>query len=514
MSEHDSSWAPDDRVAGPLPRQEQERRADSTPADSSQPTGSAAGTPAETPPRPAETPTSPAETPISPAQAPTSPSETPTTSFPTASYHAGSYAGGGTFAAGQTGAQPTFPSASYPSPYHHAPGSYQTSAPPYPGSPYQGPTEPGAPYPGAPAWQPAGAYHDPRPNSGHRVTRGIGIAAAVVAIALFSGVTGGFVAHQVDGGGSTTTITRNAAPVVDRASVAAVAAKVQPSVVDITTGAGEGSGVVISADGAILTNNHVLEGARGDTVDVTFNDGRTAKATVVGTDPTGDLAVVKAQNVSGLTPATFGDSDSMQVGDSVLALGSPLGLQGSVTAGIVSALHRTIDEGGDQGGGAQGGAQRSIGDALQTDAAINPGNSGGALVNLAGEVIGINTAIATSGQGANGNIGVGFAISSNRAKATADQLLKGGKVSHPYLGVQVANGDSGALIADVVSGGPADKAGLKKGDLITKIGSRTISDSNSLVSAVQAGKPGDRLQLTIVRDNAQQQLTVTLGEQP
>jgi putative serine protease PepD len=320
-------------------------------------------------------------------------------------------------------------------------------------------------------------------------------------------VTGGFVAHQFDNGRAAT-VTRNAAPVLERTSVAGVAAQVQPSIVDIATGSGEGSGVVISADGAILTNNHVLEGARGNSVDVTFNNGKTLKATIVGTDPAGDLAVVKAQGASGLTTAKFGDSDAVQVGDTVLALGSPLGLQGSVTAGIVSALHRTIDEGGQQSGGA---ARRSLGDAIQTDAAINPGNSGGALVNLAGEVIGINTAIATSGQGA-GNIGVGFAISSNKAKSTAEQLLKGGKVSHPYLGVQVGNGDGGALITDVVAGGPAEKAGLRKGDLVTKIGSRTVNDSKALVGAVQAGKSGDQLLITIVRNGAEQQVTATLGE--
>jgi putative serine protease PepD len=321
-------------------------------------------------------------------------------------------------------------------------------------------------------------------------------------------VTGGFVAHQFERNGSAPTVTRNAAPVVDRSSVAAVAAAVQPSVVDITVGNGEGSGVVISADGYILTNNHVVESGRGNSLDVTFNNGKTAKATIVGTDPPGDLALVKAQGVSGLTPAKFGDSDAVQVGDTVLALGSPLGLQGSVTAGIVSALHRTIDEGGQQGAG----AGHSIGDAIQTDAAINPGNSGGALVNMAGEVIGINTAILTSGQGSAGNIGVGFAISSNKAKSTAEQLRNGGKVSHPYLGVQVGSGSGGALITDVVAGGPADKAGLRKGDLVTKVGSRAVTDSRSLVGAIQAGKPGDQIQLTVMRNGAEQQITATLGE--
>src|SRR5262249_5094525 len=157
-----------------------------------------------------------------------------------------------------------------------------------------------------------------------------------------------------------------------------------------------------------------------------------AQATIVGTDPASDLAVIKAQGVSGRTPAKFGDSNNIQQGDTVLALGSPLGLDGSVTAGIVSALDRTISGAGGQSQPRHG-RPTSISHAIQTDAAINPGNSGGALVNLAGEVIGINTAIATSGQG-EGNIGVGFAIPSNRAKQVADQLLKGQKVSHPFLG--------------------------------------------------------------------------------
>jgi putative serine protease PepD len=507
MSEHDSTWASgasDDRVAGQSPPQSQEQRQESTPSESPEPTSPAGS----------------------------HPPETPTTSFAAGAYQGGTYPGGGAYPGAPAGSHPGYPSPPYQgpaSPYqgpgsaYQAPGSafqapgsaYQAPGSAYQGadSPYQGPAEPGGPqpgtpYPGSPFWQPAA----PATTSGSRLARGVVIGAAAVALALFSGVTGGFVAHQFDHGGSAvTTVTRNV-KTVDRSSVAAVAAAVQPSVVDITTGAGEGSGVVLSADGAILTNNHVLEGASGNSVDVTFSNGKTAKATIVGTDPAGDLAVVKAQGVSGLTAAKFGDSDAVQVGDSVLALGSPLGLQGSVTAGIVSALHRTIDEGSQQGPLGGRGAQHSIGDALQTDAAINPGNSGGALINLAGEVVGINTAILTGGQGASGNIGVGFAISSNKAKSTADQLLRGGKVSHPYLGVQVANGSGGAVIADVVAGGPADKAGLRKGDLVTKIGSRAVTDSTSLVGAIQTGKPGDQIQMTVVRNGAEQQLTATLGE--
>jgi putative serine protease PepD len=383
-------------------------------------------------------------------------------------------------------------------------------APPGPPYGYQ-PASPAAsgPYPAGPV-----SAAGPAPGPG-RVGRAAVTVVAAVALALGSGVTGGLLVHQLDRdpvSSATGTRSTSTAPIVDRSSLASIAAQVQPSVVDISTGSGEGSGVVLTADGAILTNNHVVDTARGGTVEVTFSDGRSAQAKIVGTDPVGDLAVIKAQGVSGLTAATFGDSDALQVGDTVLALGSPLGLQGTVTAGIVSALHRTIDEGGEQPSPfSQGSARRSIGDAIQTDAAINPGNSGGPLVNTAGQVIGINTAIATSGQAA-GNIGVGFAIPSNKAKSAAEQLMRGGKVSHPYLGVSVTNGDGGALIADVTAGSPADKAGLRKGDLITRAGSRAVSNANDLVGAVQAGKAGDELVLTVKRDGSDRQVTVRLAE--
>jgi putative serine protease PepD len=295
-------------------------------------------------------------------------------------------------------------------------------------------------------------------------------------------------------------------PTLELASLADVAAKVQPSVVSIRAGQGEGSGVILSADGAILTNNHVVADAEGETLEVSFSSGKVAQATVVGTDPAGDLAVIKAKDVSGLTPATFGDSNLLRIGDTVLALGSPLGLEGSVTEGIVSALHRTIAAGGQSNSG-----RTSIGDVIQTDAAINPGNSGGALVNLNGEVIGINTAIATSGEGS-GNIGVGFAIPSSKAKAAADQLLKGDKVSHPYIGVRLADGSGGALISDVVEGGPAEKAGLRKGDLVVQAGSYKVTNSNTFIAAVQTTKPGDQLALRVMRNESEEHLTVTVGE--
>ena len=403
-------------------------------------------------------------------------------------------------AAGAPGSVPPYGRAAYdPStsayPQSDAPASY--------GAPY-GSTG-SYPTTSHPSTAQAGSYGTPRRSGAGRVLAAI---AGAGAIALCAGLAGGTVGYRLTrsdtaGNSTATTPVGAPAPVIDRSSLASIAERVRPSVVDINTGEGEGSGVVFSSDGAILTNNHVVAGAAGSTFKVTFGNGKVAQASIVSTDPAGDLAVIKAQGVSGLTVATFGNSDGLRVGDTVLALGSPLGLQGSVTAGIVSALHRTI-EGGN--------GRRSIGDAIQTDAAINPGNSGGALVNTAGEVVGINTSIATSGQG-QGNIGLGFAISSNRAKATADGLLKGGKVSHPFLGVQVGDADGGgALVGDVTAGSPAEKAGIKKGDVITKAGSKTISNGTDLVLAVQSGRAGDQLDLTIGQDGSARQVSVTLGE--
>jgi putative serine protease PepD len=300
----------------------------------------------------------------------------------------------------------------------------QPAAPPYagppPGSASSVGTPPaGAPYgtpPGSPPLTPASTPGRPA-GGGPRAVRVVLAAIAAVAIALSAGVTGGYLTHRLDA--TTTKAAAPAAPatVLDRSSLANVAATVQPEVVSILTGSAEGSGVVLTTSGYILTNNHVVATARGSAVQVTLSNGTTLPATIVGTDPANDLAVVKASGATGLTAAKFGDSSVVQVGDTVLAIGSPLGLDGSVTAGIVSAVNRTVD-----GSGQRGAA--TISNAIQTDAAINPGNSGGALVNTNGEVIGINTAIATDGSGS-GNIGVGFAIPSNTAKKVADQLIAG-----------------------------------------------------------------------------------------
>ncbi|MFU8872049.1 trypsin-like peptidase domain-containing protein [Micromonospora sp. SL4-19] len=391
--------------------------------------------------------------------------------------------------------------AGYPTPAGGPVPPYQHHQP-YPGAQ---PHQPGQPVP------PWGPQPQARPS---RAGKFIGVGALALALMLGSGVAGGALALALGDSGTTITRTYSAAPVINGADLPKIAASVQDSVVSIMTDSGEGSGVILSADGYVLTNNHVVASASGDTVKVVFADGKIAQAKIVGTDPKTDLAVVKADGVSGLKAAKFGDSDAMQVGDQVLALGSPLGLQGSVTAGILSARDRTIQagEGGQQQMDPRQGAS-SISGLLQTDAPINPGNSGGALVNTRGEVIGINTAIATAGQGSNGNIGVGFAIPSNKAKDVAGKLQRGEKVSHPSLGVSVnAAEDGGALIAAVTPGSAAEKAGLQRGDVITSFGGKVIKDSNDLVGAVQSGKVGDRVDVQFKRNGSTQTATVTLTE--
>jgi putative serine protease PepD len=321
-------------------------------------------------------------------------------------------------------------------------------------------------------------------------------------------------------------------------SVEQVAAKVMPSVVKLQIDMGgqgdEGSGIVLSADGLILTNNHVVAPAAGDaqgaqpasadasdggqvTKTVTFSNGQTAPFTVVGTDPTGDLAVVRAQGVSGLTPITVGSSKDVKVGEQVVAIGSPLGLQGTVTTGIVSALNRPVAAGDGSGGDV------TVLDAIQTDAAINPGNSGGALVNMNGELIGVNSAIASmgggdagSGGGQAGSIGLGFAIPADQAKRVADELVSTGTATHGSLGVQLstdATKDGGAAIAQVVDGGPAAAAGVPSGAVITKLDDQVIDGPEALVAAVRSNAPGDKVSVTYLDQSGAVQTTqVTLGK--
>lgn len=359
-----------------------------------------------------------------------------------------------------------------------------------------------------------------------------GLIAGAVAIAVVSAGVGGGVALAVrpDHPSTATVATApGAAPGQPAASAPAgsveqVAAKVVPSVVKLETSTGrqseEGSGIVLTSDGLILTNNHVVAAAAKDglpggspATTVTFSDGRTAPFSVVGTDPSTDIAVVRAEGVSGLTPVTIGSSSNLKVGQEVVAVGSPLGLEGTVTTGIISALNRPVAAGGDAGD------QNTVLDAIQTDAAINPGNSGGALVNMNGQLVGVNSAIATLGDDstgpASGSIGLGFAIPVDQAKRIADELIKTGRATHASLGVQVSNDASvnGAKIMEVVPGGPADAAGLPSGVVVTKLDDRSIGGADGLVAAVRSRAPGDKVTLTYAQPSGgDKTVVVTLGE--
>jgi len=263
----------------------------------------------------------------------------------------------------------------------------------------------------------------------------------------------------------------------------------------------QGSGFVYDADGHIVTNDHVVEGATS--VKVTFADGATYKATVVGTDPSTDLAVIKVDApASKLHPLGLANSDDVAVGDGVVAIGSPFGLENTLTTGVVSALNRTID-------GTNG---YSIPGAIQTDAAINHGNSGGVLLNMQGDVIGVTSQIESE---SGGNVGIGFAIPSNTVRSVADQLVSGQKVEHAFLGVQLQDAaGGGARIAAVTAGSPAADAGLKAGDVVTALDGTSIADAEELTAAVVSKQPGDTVKVTVKRDGSTKTLTATLGTRP
>jgi serine protease Do len=273
---------------------------------------------------------------------------------------------------------------------------------------------------------------------------------------------------------------------------------------------GAGSGVIIRSDGYILTNNHVVEGA--DSIVVTLYGGKEYKGRVVGRDPESDLAVVKI-DASGLPAADIGDSSKVKVGELAVAVGNPLGLSYTVSAGVVSAIRRNvrIRESG-----------RILTQMIQTDAAINPGNSGGPLANAKGEVIGINTLIISQSGGFEG---IGFAIPINEAMSVAEQIIKTGKVSHPYIGIYgvdaasladrlPANAQKGALIMQLVPGGPAEKAGLQRGDVIIAVDGVPVDGMDSLTAEIRRRKVNDRIKITIVRDGKEKTVELTLGERP
>ena len=492
--------------------------------------------------------------------------------------------------------QPQYPAADTrqfgAQPQHPAADTQQFGAPAQPSGPYGAPSQPSQGQgQGQPAQAPSGqspygygpyaAHSGGQPPSGPSYPSGQSFAnnpahapkrkaafgvptlvASIVAAGLIGGgVVAGSNALLAERSSTATSSTTQAGPVIvnnreDVNAITAAALKASPSVVTIkaTSGSdgGTGSGIILDAEGHVLTNTHVvtLDGkAANATMEVRTSDGKVYSAKIVGTDPLSDLAVIKIDNPSGLVPATLGDSGKLNVGDTAVAIGSPLGLTGTVTDGIVSTLNRTISvassaapkdgadnsQGGDQGfqfappGGGQTQSTADQGsisiNVIQTDAAINPGNSGGALVNTKGEIIGVNVAIASAGGdsssgSSSGNIGVGFSIPINNAKRVAQEIISNGKATHGQFGVSVkakAAGSSssgfsvGAEVATVESGSAADKAGIKVGDVVTKFQNLTISDPNQLTAAVREQPAGATVKVTVLRGGQQKDLDVTLG---
>jgi putative serine protease PepD len=363
--------------------------------------------------------------------------------------------------------------------------------------------------PGSPA---SPASSAPRSRSRNRV---LGVGAAAV-LAAGAGAFGA-VALLDDGGSNSAQPA--ALPAVSSKPLTAkqgqtraglIYAKASPAVVSIRTASGTGTGFLVDNNGTLVTNDHVVETAKN--VAVKFGtDGRTISGTVRGVDPSSDLAVVKinpSDAPANAKPLQFSDSRNVNVGDNVIAIGNPFGLDRTVTAGIVSSLGRTLT--------APNNFQ--IDNVIQTDAAINPGNSGGPLLDAAGNVIGVNSQIATNGV-SNGNVGIGFAVPSNTVRQVLPGLEQGKTVSHAWLGVEIgqdatSSSGAGAAITNVVTGGPADDAGLQPGDVVTKIDGQPVTDPSELSSAVNAKAVGDHIKLTVRRNGAEQQIDVALQARP
>ncbi|WP_336793197.1 S1C family serine protease [Gordonia malaquae] len=438
----------------------------------------------------------------------------------------------GGFAAQQpTTVTPAYQAPQYQAPQHQS-GAYGAAAPTAPygapsTTPYQQPYGTGQFAAASPSGPPTGSLppigSDPAPGGGSgRGGSGKKLLVGAAVVAVLAGGVGGGVGYLVSDRNGTssnadtsiaTGPTQTAQPPAAPGSVQETAARVLPSVVSITVSngreVGSGSGVVLSDDGTILTNNHVVGGPNMQVL-VSFSDGSRARARVLGADPVSDVAVIKADKI-GLTPITIGKSDNLTVGQNVIAIGSPLGLEGTVTTGIISALNRPVSTSGADG-------QDSVIDAIQTDAAINPGNSGGALINSAGALIGINTAIATLGASTgseSGSIGLGFAIPVDQAMRVANQLRTSGKATQANIGVSVRPAADlekpGAVVANVVRGGPAERAGIPVGALITAVNDRHITSADSLVAAVRSNAPADTVKVTYTVNGDSKTVDVTLG---
>ncbi|WP_327396553.1 S1C family serine protease [Streptomyces phaeochromogenes] len=401
--------------------------------------------------------------------------------------------------------------------------------------PQTNPQAPHAPWQNYDPWAAAplqqnGAAVESTTGRRRRTRRALVLGAAL--LALVSGGVGGAVGAYLErnGGIDDVELPQAGTEAKGRAadSVAGIAASALPSVVTLhvsgSESQGTGTGFVLDQRGHILTNNHVVEPADGSgEITVTFSGGQTAKAKVVGHDSGYDLAVVKVSGVSGLKPLALGNSDNVQVGDPVVAIGAPFDLENTVTAGIISAKERPITAGGEEGDG----SDISYVDALQTDAPINPGNSGGPLVDSKARVIGINSAIRSADSGSDleggqsGSIGLGFAIPINQGKRVAEELINTGKATHPVIGVTLDmdySGD-GARVGTkgndgsppVNQDGPGDRAGIKPGDVITEVDGQRVHSGEELIVKTRAHRPGDRLELTLERDGKERKVTLVLG---
>ncbi|MGC4976236.1 trypsin-like peptidase domain-containing protein [Streptomyces sp. DT199] len=425
------------------------------------------------------------------------------------------------------------------------PGAPGTPAP-MPAAPVH--AEPPAPAPAPDPWRRYDPWAAPAAAGGHGPLQQNGAAVlsteqrrkrgkkslvlGAVLLALVSGGFGGVVGTYLERNGGVGTVelpqAGKEAAARDADSVAGIAGRALPSVVTLhVSGSGEqgtGTGFVLDTRGHILTNNHVVQpGGSGGEITVTFNGGQTAQAEVVGRDSGYDLAVVKVKGVGGLTPLPLGNSDNVQVGDPVVAIGAPFDLAGTVTSGIISAKQRPITAGGEKGDG----SDVSYVDALQTDAPINPGNSGGPLLDARARVIGINSAIRSADSGStqessrSGSIGLGFAIPINQGKRVAEELINTGKATHPVIGITLDmdySGDGARVAtegseggAPVTAGGPGAKAGIKSGDVITEVDGRRVHSGEELIVKTRAHRPGDRLELTVERGGKERKVSLVLG---